>query len=89
MPSRLDRDVQSPEIKAPPLSDVMCSGNPKREIHKLSKAAAHDDADSSVIGVASGHLVERSMIVNRYRNPSEAGKGPTMSTWMCANLRCG
>ena len=27
--------------------------------HELSKAAAHDDADSSVIGVASGHLVER------------------------------
>ena len=30
--------------------------------HELGKAAAHDDADSSVIGVASGHLVEHMMM---------------------------
>ena len=37
---------------------------------------------ASGMGMASGHLVERSMMEKMYRAPLETGRGPTMSTWM-------
>ena len=50
---------------------------PKR---RLSRAVAHDTVVACSIGIASGHLVDLSIIVNRYRLPSELGSGPTTST---------
>jgi hypothetical protein len=44
-------------------------------------------AEVSFRGVASNHLVVLSMTVKRYsRLSSEAGRGPTRSTWTCENL---
>ena len=40
-------------------------------------------------GTASGHLVERSMVVKMYRHPCDRGRGLTMSTWRCPNLQLG
>ena len=39
------------------------------------------------IGIASGHLVKRSTMVNKYVNTLEGGSGPTKSTWIWSNLR--
>ena len=40
-------------------------------------------------GIASTHLVVRSMTVNRWVKPWDSGKGPTRSTWMWENRLSG
>ena len=50
---------------------------------------AQDSDVASGMGYASGHLVDLSIAVNRYLYPFEYGRGPTMSTWISANLRFG
>ena len=77
------------DVKTEPRSDVMCSGRPNLLIQASSRAVAHDTVVASSIGIASGHLVDLSMIVNRYRFPSELGSGPTISTCMCPKRRVG
>ena len=63
-------DDHSWDVKGVPLSDVMCSGTPWRAIH-VSRALVHEDDVASDIGIASGHLVLRSMMVKMYLEPSE------------------
>ena len=77
------------DVKTEPRSDVMCSGRPNLLIQASSRAVTHDTVVASSIGIASGHLVDLSMIVNRYRFPSELGSGPTIYTCMCPKRRVG
>ena len=88
-PSSWASDDQTSDVKTEPRSDVMCSGRPNLLIQASSRADAHDKVVASSFGIASSHLVDLSMIVNRYRLPSELGSGPTISTWMCPNRRVG
>ena len=46
-------------------------------------------AEISLSGMASGNLVKRSTIVNRYVKPCDAGKGPIMSTCKMSNRLSG
>ena len=53
------------DVKFVPLSDVMVSGRPNREIQAV-RASMQDSAVASLMGKASGHLVVRSIAVNIY-----------------------
>ncbi len=65
-----------------PRSEVMTTGTPKRLTQRATKASAIVAASMFLTGMASTHLVDRSMMVKRYLNPSaEVGSGPTKSTW--------
>ena len=46
-----------------PLSEVIVSGRPNLEIQASMRAETQDSVEASDIGTASGHLVERSMVV--------------------------
>ena len=83
------RDDHNPDTNCPSLLDVMGSGIPNRDTHELRQEDEQDVAVSSSIGIASDHQVERSVTVKRYRNLIDAGRGTTIPTWMCENLRCG
>ena len=65
------------------------SGKPNLEIHELIRAETQESELESDMGTASGHLVERSIIVKAYLFPSDWGRGPTMSTCICPNRRLG
>ena len=80
MPNRWASCVQRVEVNTEPLSDVMTSGRPNLEIHVSTRADTQESVEASDIGTASGHLVERSIMENMYRQFWEMGKGPTMST---------
>ena len=58
----------------------MIVGAPKRVTQFRRKAEAQVLACISGKGTASGHLVNLSMMVSKYENPSSVGSGPTMST---------
>ena len=68
-----------------PLSVEMVEGTPKRDIQLLTKARATVSAVISVIGMALGHHVNRSMQVSMYLNSLEGGSGPTMSICIMSN----
>ena len=85
---RFVRLVHSEDVKGVPLSDVMCCGTPWAAI-QLMRAFRQDWVVASVMGMASGHLVDLSMIVKRYLKPSDLGRGPTISTCIWENLRVG
>ena len=55
----------------------MCCGMPKRDIQLTMRACAHELADVSFRGMASGHLVNRSITVRRCVYPCDGGSGPT------------
>ena len=65
VPSSRPSCVQSCDVKEVPWLDVMCSGMLNLEIQPESRAAAQEVVIVSVIGTASGRLVDRSMMVNR------------------------
>ena len=88
IPTKFVRLVHSDDVKGVPLSDEMCSGTPWAAI-QVMRAFRQDCVVASSMGMASGHLVDLSIMVNRYLKPSDFGRGPTMSTWMCENLRVG
>lgn len=69
-----------------PWSHVMRSGHPKRDIHPSYITFATVSAVMFSTGNASGQRVARSMMVTRYRFPSDVGRGPTISAFMCASL---
>ena len=79
---RFDRFCHSEDVKGVPLSEVMCSGTLWFAI-QVDRALMQDVVVASGIGMASGHRVLLSIIVNRYLKPSEGGRGPTKSTCMC------
>jgi hypothetical protein len=68
----------------------MVEGTPKRLTQPDTSASAAVVASMFFTGTASSHLVDLSIIVNRYLKPSaEVGRGPTKSTWMWLNLLAG
>ena len=54
-------------------TEVMCSGTPKRLIHPETqrRADAHDEEDVSDIRTTLNQSIDLSMVVKRYREPSE------------------
>ena len=68
---------------------VIEEGITKRETHPVINARATVVAVISGIGIASGHCVNRSMMVRRYVKPFEGGKDPTRSRWMISNRESG
>ena len=55
--------AQSAAVNCGPLSLVMVVGTPNLWIHPCSSAVAQSAAEVADIGIASGHLVVRSMTV--------------------------
>ena len=70
-PSLCARADHSAEVKTDPRSDVIISGKPNLEIQVFIRAETHESVVESVKGTASGHLVDRSIIVNKYLLPSD------------------
>ena len=68
------------DVNCGPLSDVISTGTPKRAIQCRAKALPTEAASVRASGMASGHLVNRSMTVSRCEYPFDAGNGPTRST---------
>ena len=68
------------EVNCEPLSEVMAAGTPKRAIQPRKRARAQSAAEVLASGTTSAHCMVRSMMVKRYVQPSEAGRGPTRST---------
>ena len=68
------------EVNCRPWSELMSVGTPKRQIQWRINAEAQVAAVMSANGMASSHLVVRSMMVNKKALPLETGKGPTKST---------
>ena len=77
------------EVNCGPRSVVMVAGTPKFEIHPSIKVFATFSEDVSLIGIASGHLVNLSTHVKRCVWPFDGGDGPTISTCMCLNRASG
>lgn len=77
------RDVKSRDSNWLPWSVVIVSGEPKRATQLSEKARQIVSASISRSEMASDHLEKRSMIVKQDRYPSEGGKGPTISMWIC------
>jgi hypothetical protein len=67
----------------------MVSGTPNLEIHPENNAAATSVAAVLVRGMASIHLLVRSMMVRMCWYPETGVNGPTRSMWMWAKRRCG
>jgi hypothetical protein len=79
---------QTADVNWVPQSEVMTAGAPKRLTQPATKASAIVAAYMFLTGIASTHLVDWSMMVKRYLNPSaDLGSGPTKSTWRCLNRR--
>ena len=70
-------------------SEVMRLGRPNLVIQWVMRTATHDSVVASVIGIASGQDVERSVAVKRFLNPTKGGRDSTMLTWMCTKQRLG
>jgi hypothetical protein len=78
----VQKDVHEADANWVPLSEVNVSGTPKRATQEDRKASTHEEADILLRGTASSQRVVLSTIVNMYKYPSsEAGRGPTRSTW--------
>ena len=75
----MHKDDQTEDVNWAPLSEVILEGTPNREIQPFIRALAQELAVIDFKGIASGHLVDLSTIVNKYENPSEGGSGPTKS----------
>ena len=65
IPRRLVRVANSEASNCTPQSVVMVEGTPKAEIQRATKTRATVSAVMSGIGIASGHLVYRSIQVRR------------------------
>jgi hypothetical protein len=90
MPRLVQVEDHRAEVSCVPLSVVTVPGTPKRATQLEMKASTHMLASMFLRGTASNHLVDLSMMVNRYTCPSEeAGSGPTKSTCMWENVRAG
>ncbi len=73
-----------------PQSEVMHSGTPNLATHVATKVSAQDEAEISLRGTASNHLVDLSIIVRMWlKPPEETGRGPTRSTCTCVKRRHG
>ena len=82
-PSCWQVEAQMDEVNWLPLSEVMMAGMPNLAIQLLMRASIQVLVSMEVKGMASSHLLDRSLMVSRYRKPSlETVRGPTKSTWM-------
>ena len=73
--------AQIDEVNWLPRSEVMMAGMPNLAIQLLMRASTQVLVSMEAKWIASSHLLDRSMMVNRYRNPSmETVRGPTKST---------
>ena len=88
-PIRRVSEVHRFDVKEEPLLEVICNGTPNLDTQADSKAEAQASAVADFMGMASGQRVDRSTIVNKYLKSSDAGRGPTTSTWMCEKRHCG
>ena len=88
IPSSLATAAHNSDVNCAPQSEVVFEGDPKLAIQSLSPRA-QDLVDVSHNGMASSHLVNLSTMVNRYLNPRDDGSGPTRSTLIWSNRRCG
>ncbi len=80
--SRLHSASQTADLNWEPQSEVMTARTPKQLTQPATKASAIVAAFKFLTGMAFTHLVDRSMMVKRYLNPStEVGSSPTKSTW--------
>jgi hypothetical protein len=81
MPSCVHRASHTADVNWVPWSEVMAAGTSNLQIHPATRASAAVVASIFLTGTGSNHLVERSMMVNIYLNPSgDVGSGPTRST---------
>ena len=71
------------EVNCAPLSDVIIAGTPKHAIQLKNSASEQSLVLVAEREIASNHLVNLSIIVNRCVKPLEDGKGPTLSTCVC------
>lgn len=60
-------------------------GTLNRGIHSWQSASAQNCAEISFRGIASGHHMNRSMIMRQYLNQCESQKGLIKSIWMDGN----
>ena len=67
MPSCWESPVHRFDVNGVPLSDVIPSGMPNLAIQWFRSASTQFSVFAVLMGTASGHLVDRSMIVKRYR----------------------
>ena len=63
-------EAQMEEVNWLPWSEVMLAGMPNLATQLLMRASTQVSVSLEVKGMASSHLLERSMMVNRYRKPS-------------------
>ena len=80
---RIHNSAQISEVNCAPLSDVIIAGTPKRGIQLKNSASVQSLVLVAERGIASNHLVDLSMIVNRCVKPLDDGRGPTISTCIC------
>ena len=69
-PSCLQSLLQMDEVNWLPLSEVMMAGMPNLAIQLLMRASTQVSVSMEVKGMASSHLLDRSMMMKRYRKPS-------------------
>lgn len=62
---------------------MILAGIPNLEIHTEINCFATVSAVESSKGIASGHLVNLSIIVKQKRKPFEGGRGPIKSMLIC------
>ena len=73
------------EVNCGPLSDVISSGTPKRDIQPKMRALAQSSVVVELRGIASGQREVLSIIVKKYVNPAEGCSGPTKLIRMSLN----
>lgn len=82
IPRILQTEAQSADLNCAPLSEVMISGTPLREIQLWKSASAHSEEFVDARRMASGHLVVWLIMVKRWVKPIETVSGRTSSKWM-------
>jgi hypothetical protein len=89
MPRLVQAAAHNAEVNCAPLSVVTVAGTPKHATQLAMKASVHVLASMLRRRTASTHLVDLSMMVNRYTwPPEEAGRGPTRSTCTWEKCAC-
>ena len=69
-PSCWQVEAQMDEVNWLPLSEVMMAGRPNLAIQLLMRASTGVSLSMEAKGMASSRLLDRSMMVKRYRKPS-------------------
>jgi hypothetical protein len=89
MPHIFARDWKSCDSNCRPWSVVMVCGQPKQDVQQISRARATVSAVRSTIGMTSGQRVKQSTGMSQYVQPTDVGRGPMRSMWMCRKWAAG